>query len=240
MITLSPFKISIFLNCPLRYKFHYIDKLYKKYKKERNYLSFGDSLHRTLRDFFKIEIEERSYENLEKIYRKNWLRKGYASLEEEREWGLKGIKILKRFYQLEDFRVKPFLLEKSLYSYYHSFRLFGRIDRADLIEKEQVIIIDYKTGKIKEESEMVNKLAAAIYKFLLEKNYRKKVVKVINYYLLSQKRVFYTFTEEEFKNYLQLIENIGLAILKEKDFLPKKSSLCKYCDFIEICSANNG
>lgn len=240
MITLSPFKISIFLNCPLRYKFHYIDKLYKKYKKERNYLSFGDSLHRTLRDFFKIGVEERNFENLEKIYRKNWLRKGYASLEEEKEWGLKGIKILKRFYQLEDFKVKPFLLEKSLHSYYRSFRLFGRIDRADLINEEQVIIIDYKTGKIKEESEIVNKLAAAIYKFLLEKNYHKKVLKVINYYLLSQKKVFYTFSEEEFKNYLQLIENIGLAILKAKDFPFKKSSLCKYCDFIEICPGNNG
>lgn len=240
MITLSPFKINVFQQCPLRYKFHYIDKLYKKYKKERNYLSFGDSLHRTLGDFFKISVEERSYENLEKLYRKNWLRKGYSSIDEEKEWRLKGIKILKSFYQIEDFKIKSFLIEKSLKGYYGSFRLYGRIDRADLISDNEAVIVDYKTGKLSEENQELNKINAAIYKFLLENNYCKKVIKVINHYLLFQKKIFYTFDEQEFANYLQLIENIGLAILKENDFLPQKSNLCNYCDFIEICPVNNG
>ncbi|MEO0119407.1 MAG: PD-(D/E)XK nuclease family protein [candidate division WOR-3 bacterium] len=239
MIILSPFKISVFKQCPLRYKFHYVDKLYKKYKKDRDYLSFGDSLHRTLRDFFKISLEERTYENLEKIYRKNWLRKGYTSLEEEKKWGLKGLRILKNFYKEEELKIKPFLIEKSLKAYYRSFVLYGRIDRADLINENEIVIIDYKTGKISEDKEVNNKISAVIYKFLLEKNYRKKVIRIINHYLLSQKKIVYTFEDKEIEDYLNRIAEIGLEILKERDFLPKKSSLCKYCDFLEICPAYN-
>lgn len=238
MITLSPFKISIFKQCPLKYKFHYVDKLYKKYKKDRDYLSFGDSLHRTLKDFFKISLEERTYENLEKLYRKNWVRKGYSSLEEEKKWGLKGLRILKNFYEKEELKIKPFLIEKSLKGYYRSFLLYGRIDRADLIKENEIAIIDYKTGKISEDKES-NKISAAIYKFLLEKNYHKKVTKIINYYLLFQKKVIYSFEDKEFEDYLNRIANIGLEILKEKEFLPKKSNLCEYCDFLEICFAYN-
>lgn len=236
MIILSPFKISIFKQCPLRYKLHYVDKLYKKFKKDRNYLSFGDSLHRTLRDFFKISLEERTYENLEKLYRKNWSRKGYSSIEEERKWGLKGLRILKNFYEEEELKIKPFLIEKSLKGYYRSFGLYGRIDRADMISENEIVVIDYKTGRISDDKEM-NKISAIIYKFLLEKNYHKKVIKVINHYLLSQKKVIFTFEDKEFEEYLNTIVNIGLEILKEKDFLPKKSNLCEYCDFLEICPA---
>ncbi len=236
MITLSPFKISIFKQCPLRYKFHYVDKLYKKYKKDRDYLSFGDSLHRTLRDFFKISFNERTYENLEKLYRKNWVRKGYSSLEEEKKWGLKGLRILKNFYEEEELKIKPFLIEKSLKGYYRSFVISGRIDRADLIKENEIIVIDYKTGRISEDKEL-NKISAVIYKFLLEKNYHKKVIKIINHYLLFQKKVIYTFGDKEFEDYLNRIVNIGLEILKEKEFPPKKSNLCEYCDFSEICPA---
>ncbi|MDW8113457.1 MAG: PD-(D/E)XK nuclease family protein [candidate division WOR-3 bacterium] len=220
----------------MRYKFHYVDKLYNKYKKERNYLSFGNSLHRTLRDFFQTSLEERTYENLEKIYRKNWVRKGYSSEEEERSWGLKGLKILKNFYRKEELNIKPFLIEKSLKGYYRSFGLYGRIDRADKIGENGIIIIDYKTGKIGEDKEL-SKISAVIYKFLLEKNYHKKVIKVINYYLLLSKKIEFIFNDKEFEDYLNIIAEIGLEILQERDFLPKKSNLCEYCDFLEICPA---
>ncbi len=150
---------------------------------------------------------------------------------------MKGLRILKNFYKEEELKIRPFLVEKSLKGYYRSFGLYGRIDRADLISENEVIIIDYKTGKIREDKEL-NKVSAVIYKFLLEKTYGKKVIKIINHYLLPYKKIVFTFDDKEFEDYLNTVVDIGLEILKEKDFLPKKSQFCQYCDFLEICPAN--
>jgi len=48
----SPYKLSIFQRCPLRYKLQYIDFLGDKYKKEWPHFIFGRAVRKALADFF--------------------------------------------------------------------------------------------------------------------------------------------------------------------------------------------
>lgn len=237
---LSPYKISMYKQCPLRYKFFYVDNLIKVYRKEWPHLSFGDSIHSALREFYRIPNPNlRTWQTLERLYRKNWNRKGFSAEEEEREWGLKGLEMLKRFFEREDHSVMPVILEETLNAEYKTTILSGRVDRVDPIGKEECLIIDYKTGKEFdwEEDEEKRRLAAAIYKFLVESCKGFRVCEVVNYYLESGNKVSIKLEPSEVFSYLSSVETLAkdIAIKETKDFLPQKSKLCKWCDFLEIC-----
>jgi RecB family exonuclease len=226
----------MYRQCPLRYKFYYVDRLIKQYRKDWPHLSFGDSIHSALREFYRIPSgERRNWEQLEQLYRQNWNRKGFATLKEEREWGLKGLAMLKAFYEREDHSVMPLLLEETLNACYQTINLCGRIDRVDPLLESGCAIIDYKTGKETDFEEDDKTLAAAIYKYLVEHCRQCKVVKVINYYLDSGKKVVVLSEATDIKRYLDSTLQVAEAITTDAKFLPRITKLCKWCDFLEIC-----
>src|SRR5208283_798403 len=93
----SPFKMSMFRQCPQKYKFQYIEKLASQFRIPRPYLTMGQHVHSALRDFFLIQpVEARTLEILHNLLRKHWRtdRQGFDSVEEEKKWGEKALGLL--------------------------------------------------------------------------------------------------------------------------------------------------
>ena len=109
--SLSPSSIMEFQKCPQSFLFQY---LWGIRQPTTPVLAKGTMCHAALEQIFDLEPADRTLENLQNLYRKEWSiqkHKSYKSLflkddewnvADEREWGLSGLRLLQNYVQLED------------------------------------------------------------------------------------------------------------------------------------------
>ena len=241
MQKLSPFAMGMFIQCRRRYKYHYIEKKIDQYKKEWPFNTMGDNVHKTLENFFRIDApEERTTEMLEKLLRTQWRlnRKGFITIEQEREYGNKALMQLRRFAEIEDIRAKPVMLERFHECVVDSdLKLFGKVDRIDKIGINELHIIDYKTGKM---GTKADDFQLMVYAFVVSNSLKRKVTKASYLFLEGCKWINFDVTQESFSDALTKAKSIATAITAEKEYPTNTSPLCKYCDFPAICDPGRG
>src|SRR5579863_7286493 len=94
---LSHSSISMYVECPQKYKFKYIDKLPEKPK---SFFSFGRSVHSALEFFYSVAaLPAPSLEQVLTHYKEKWVREGYKNEEEEAQYRAEGERILREFYK---------------------------------------------------------------------------------------------------------------------------------------------
>jgi len=235
MLYLSPFKISMFLECPRRYKFHYIDGLAEKFKKPKPHFTMGENVHRTLKEFYdSLPPQKRTKENLENLLREIWRqnRAGFRDREEEKKFGLLALSMLNKFYQETDITKKPLLLEKSYkINLSKEIILQGKIDRVDL-EGDGLVIIDYKTGKEPEDNDY---LQLIIYSIIISQKINKQIKEASYWYLKNNCKVSINPTEKDLENGILEIKSLAEIIKNEKKFKPNINKFCNWCEYLSIC-----
>lgn len=227
----SNFKLSMFLECPLKYKFYYIDEL-KEYCKPKPYHSMGISIHRSLEAFFKQST--RSLDVLHSLLRKHWVREGYATREEERMWGLKALSMLKGFHESSNIDINPLLLEEEFSVLFSDFTLTGRIDRVDK-EGEEYEVIDYKTGGKMTKEEADKDLQMTIYAIGFYYTH-KAIPKGLTFHFLNDNRKITTKRDEgDIEKGIEFIREMVERMKTETKFPPKVNKFCSFCDFTILC-----
>jgi len=152
--SLSPSSISTWKQCPLLFKYRYIDKLKEPPTKE---LARGISAHEALAKLYDLAPAGRTPAALEDLFREAWRdmrrKPGYLELfggsrEQEREWGLESFEVLQRYWQMEDpGEVAPVEREKRMVTKLSTgASVVGVLDRLDQTDEGGWIIADYKTG----------------------------------------------------------------------------------------------
>jgi len=236
MLYISPFKLSMFLECPRRYKFHYVDDLAKEFKVPKPYLTMGENVHQALKEFFtKLEPEERNQERLEEILRNVWRknREGFAHREEERKYGLEALDMLRRFIQTQDVSRQPLVVEKTYkVPLDKETILIGKIDRIDKYNEEKIIIVDYKTGNEPIEEDM---LQLTIYAAIASRRLKKDIHKASYLYLRTGQEKSISPSSKDLENGLLEIKAIAEMIEKEEKFPPKINRFCSFCEYLSIC-----
>jgi DNA helicase-2/ATP-dependent DNA helicase PcrA len=242
-------QLKAFEVCPLQYKFAHLLRIPVK---GRATFSFGQTIHRTLAQFYHL-IQERaaicqknlfgesesklvqvSLDELLKLYEECWIDDWYFSKQQKEEYKERGKEILKTFYQTNYSQFKPPLfIEQSFNLKIGEVVVKGVIDRVDEIE-DGFEIIDYKTGSSKTEED-IDKDQLTIYQIALEEVFQKKPTRLTYYFIETNERVSFLAQEVE-KNKIK--EKILKTVeeIKKSDFPPKPSEHnCKHCDFNEIC-----
>jgi CRISPR-associated protein Cas4 len=235
MFYASPFKLSMFLECPRRYKFQYIDGLAEQFKVPKPHFTMGENVHEALREFFeKTEPGERTKEKLEETLRKIWRknREGFKDKNEEKKFGLEAIEMLKLFIKKQDIKKKPLELEKM-----HKIPidkdiiLQGKIDRIDQ-EGDKIRIIDYKTGSEPQEQDL---LQLIIYSIIVSQKLNKEIDKAAYLYLKSGHEKSIKPSKADLDNGILEIKSIVDMIKKEEDFEPNINKFCSWCEYFSIC-----
>ncbi len=246
MLKLSPSKISTYLLCPFKYKCEIDTQIRKAYKRDTPALVFGNLIHGCLNDFFKrIDESERNFETLRKLFeikfKANWEK--HKSIFQTRANIIRYVeeskKQFKTFIDSELSKGSPFLLEEfPKYNFNLELELGGKFDRVDKEDKE-LILIDYKTGKLKEENDKDITFQLNFYEYLLNKLYPQyKVKKKIVFFLKENKPLPYEKPAD-----LNVVEkeilDIAQTINADYKFDPKPNSLCRFCDYRTICPLFN-
>ncbi len=246
-------------NCPLQYKFQYILRI--PMSTGRPVFSYGQSMHSTLEEFYKrmkdraekkqiglfsasaeammdegnSELESLiSQRELLKIYDEKFIDEWYDDEKQKLEYYEKGKNSIKVFYsELKDNFIIPHSLEKGFNIRIGDYFMKGKIDRVDILSDGTCEIIDYKTGTGKDIKD-VKKDQLMIYQIAATEVLGLKPSKLTFYYLDDNSKVSFLGTDEQID---KLKQNIVTWIeeIRENNFEPKPSPLCKFCDYRDIC-----
>ncbi len=252
-------QLTAFKNCPYQYYFAHILKVPTRGK---YVFSFGQAMHLTLQKLFELIIEKKglgqgdlfrpkedkskngkiqiSLDEIYDLYEKSWVDDWYENKKEKEDYRKKGKEILKEFYNKHKNNWPDVLsLEQGVNLKIGGYRIFGKIDRVDNHE-DGVQIVDYKTGKPKEQDKIGidDKEQLLIYQLASEQALDKKVKNLQFYYLDNNSEVNFLGTDKELREMeekiLDRIHGIEEAA-KTGEFTPKPGPLCAFCDFKDIC-----
>ncbi len=233
--------INTYLTCPLQYKYQYLLKIPTEASAS---LSFGNTIHTTLQKFYKKFLSDKKVDEkvLIELLHKNWIPIGYHSFEHEKRVKEEGEKILINYYKkFHHPDLKIIALEKSFrFRLDNRYLIVGKIDRIDINEKNEIEIIDYKTGEIPDEKKLKNDLQLTIYTLALLNDQEIKPslekITVSYHYLQKNKKISFKKTDDEIEKVkIKIIENIEK--INQNQFDPKVGPWCDFCPFRIICDA---
>ena len=227
--------------CPLQYKYLYVLKIPTLPTASA---SFGTTIHKTLQDFYSDFLKNKKVDKkrLLELYKKSWIPIGYSSKAHEDRMKKEGEKMLRNYFdKFHSSDLKIIGLEKLFkIKITEDIYFTGKIDRIDAINKNEVEIIDYKTGKKPSDRELTKSLQLTIYALAShDKNLFNKKLEDINltfYYLQTPEKITLKKTEEELIDTKdRIIDMVGE--IRQNIFPANPGIHCDFCPYKIICEA---
>lgn len=238
-------QLNTFEDCGKKYKYRYVLEIKPPPSAT---LVFGSLVHKVLKVFYteimKYKQGERdtapTLEELHEIYERLWESIGYESKAHEALRKKHGLKILTEYFQNMLKEEQPIELEKYFSYKINDILITGSIDRIDFLGEEngvkRVQIIDYKTGKVKDEKDREEDLQLALYTLVAEELLGYKVESAafifLDHGVKIEADISETVKEEVKERVKALVKEIRAA-----QFQPKPSKfMCGFCDYNRICA----
>lgn len=231
---LSYSQVDTYSNCPLQYKYAYVLKIPTP---PNNALSFGTTMHDTLRDFHtKLMFNKNTpFEEVLTSYEKNWQPLGYMDEEHRKLQFESGKRLLENYYNKnKNLNVKHKALEKPFNIKLEGIKFYGRIDRIDELEDGTIEIIDYKTGTPKTQKDVDKDSQVAFYAIAAKEALGLKADKLSLYFIESNEKITTTRTEKQLEEKKHEVAEV-INEIKSGNFEAKPGMQCSWCDYKEIC-----
>jgi putative RecB family exonuclease len=248
--SLSPSACSAFKECPLAYRFSYIERLPEP---PSPWATKGTLVHRALELLFLRAPSERTVAaglaDLATARAELAPHPDFTGLEltaEEAEtFDADAEALLRRYFELEDpSTVRPIGLELKLEANLGRVRLRGVIDRLELDADGELVVTDYKTGSVPSELWEAKSLSGVhIYALLCERMLGKRPARVQLYYLSKPEALIATPSDQSItaveRKTVAMWSAIATACERD-DFRPRPGRLCDFCAFKPYCPAHGG
>ncbi len=253
LLAFSYSKLSLYEECPLKYKFKYIDKIKEEPK---FYFAFGSAIHAALEFMYAVKappfptIEEVCEAFRREWGRKSYLEKGYRTQRKADDDFEKGLLMLKAYYEHNRARLAPpFLLEYS--TDVEADGLLVRIiaDKIEYQGEGRLLITDYKTGKdVKREpaqlymyqkiAEMDPRLKEKIAEQYGERVSSVRIGQMLYYHVPTNKEYHFDRADDrEIGAFWERVLGVADSI-KGLKFEPTPGERqCAWCDYKSMCPA---
>ena len=246
---LSPSRASQFKACPKQFKFTNVDKISEPTTAAQ---AKGTTVHKALEELFNLPQSERTTERLHNIFRNTWTKvrkndnyyKLFKSVEEERDWGVDGLKLLSNYMKIEDPKLfNPLEKEKWVKASFDDLDLRGVLDRMDRNSNGEIVIIDYKSGESPEDEKKLPRFfALKLYALLIKNEFDETPSELKIIYLKNSTIHSIKIDDEELEKVkveiLKIWQNIKVAF-KENNFPAIENTLCDWCYYKPICPVFN-
>ena len=236
---LSKSSVNSFLQCRRAFKYRYIDKLPDK---ANDYMKLGIDVHSVAEHFVKDGgISSNNYrKKLQEIAEK-------IDSDYDLDIHLDNLAVFfEEVFHDPNMKYEVFCAEEYLYDEKHN--LSGLCDLVVRDENNDLVIIDYKTGK--PGSIKKYRLELVYYKMLLESKYPNvDVISAGIFFTKNGKARFLNFvetqdkgaycTEKDYKAAESLLDFIREEV-KNNRLEPQRQFLCKYCAYEDRCKEEGG
>lgn len=232
---LSHSSLSMFSECPQKWKFKYVDRIPER---PRHFFSFGSSVHAALEFFYGVKaLPAPPLEEVLEHYKKIWLPQGYKDPGQEAEYFEQGKQIIASFYHkhIADYAI-PYFVEYGFNLKVEGVPVTGKVDRVDKLEDGTLGVVDYKTGKALAAERVKGDSQLTMYQMACEELLGAKVARLSFYHLPSLKEQTVERHDQKLVDGLRR-KIVGTAEAIDKDaFEPNPSeSVCRWCDYKPIC-----
>jgi putative RecB family exonuclease len=250
--SLSPSRAGDFMTCPLLFRFRTIDRLPSLPSPAA---TRGTVVHAVLERLFELPAAERTPETAATLLQPEWERlleaepevgTMFADQAELSAWLTSAEELLTGYFSLEDPR-RVLVAEREQYVEVvlpGGLRLRGIVDRLDVAPSGDVQVVDYKTGRSPREAfEGKALFQMKFYAFVIWRTTGKIPKQLKLMYLGDREILRYSPDEHDLlaveRKLLALWEAIERAT-QLRDFQPRKSKLCDWCDHQALCPEFGG
>lgn len=251
--SLSPSRAADFRNCPLLYRFRTIDRLPERPSEAA---TRGTVVHAVLERLFDLPAVERTPEAAAGLLAPEWARLVAAEPElaelfagdatAEPPWLASAAELLRGYFTLEDpRRLEPADRESPVETVLDSgLRLRGYVDRLDASPAGDLRIVDYKTGAspgVDFEDRALFQMK--FYALVLWHSSGRVPRELRLLYLGDRMMLRYAPEEAELRAFQRKLEALWRAIERatvSRDWRPRPSRRCDWCDHQAICPAFGG
>ncbi|MCD6513183.1 MAG: CRISPR-associated protein Cas4 [Thermoplasmata archaeon] len=235
--------ISKFKNCPLHFRYSYIDRIKPLRRTIEAFM--GSRVHETLEKLYrdKLYAKTDTLEELLSFYNERWNREMKGNIFVVKDYDMDNYRRMGEIYITDYYNTyKPFdegktiALEKKLnFPIDDRYWITGIVDR--ITEVDGVYEVhDYKTSLYLPSRHEIDETQLAIYALAINHHYGVENIELVWHYLAFNKEIrirkdSYEHVREEV---IKSIEEIEEAISND-EFPPKESQLCNYCEYQPIC-----
>lgn len=251
-----------YLECPLRWKYLYLDELKEA---PRGYFSFGRTLHSVLEELVRPLVVPSARRlgggalqktldewpgrapptpagrllgptELIALYDRSWVGEGYTSPEEEARYRSLGAEILLAYRDdLSRSPPYPVAVEEHLEAKWEGIAVHGYIDRIDRTPGGSLEVLDYKTSRELSAEDARDSDQLALYQVLVERNYAEPVDRLTLYHLRS--RTPHSSPRRDAESLNEVHTRFGRAYdgIHGGAYEPTPGRQCTRCEFRSIC-----
>jgi len=237
-MALSASAIEAYETCPLKFKIRYDWRLPEE---PSGALLYGSIMHAILKSFFE-RVKAGNTPPDASVLAEFRGELGAAKFSDELQRTLyerDGVRQLTDF--LAAWRAQPqppeiISTEKNFRVQIGGVTVTGRIDRVDRNADGTIDIIDYKTGKAKEEKDAEKSLQLSIYALAAPLDFQLTPARLVFYNLVTNAAVAVTRTPAALAKATDKVREVAENIRAEH-FAPEPGFHCKWCGYIDLCPA---
>lgn len=235
---LSYSKLNTYRQCPLRYRFTYVDRLPRR---PRRLFRAARRIHHALMRWLTYSrTSQPRWEDVRAAYESAWGAVQDPTVTEERDFQ-EGLQILQEFHEANvDRPCRPVLLEHKFAVPLGPHVLVGALDRVDATDSGYEVI-DYKLDRELRTQEMVDEdLQLALYHLALEEGQGITPEALSLYFLRHNIQRTTTRTPKQSAELMKWVIATGDEISRQREWRPCVGEQCVSCDFRAVCPAHTG
>jgi DNA helicase-2/ATP-dependent DNA helicase PcrA len=237
-LELNPSAVDTYRRCPQKYLFSYLWSLQEGAKAT---LTFGRVMHSTIRRVmseFK-KGNRLSFEEVQRLFETEWSAYGFEDAYQETEYKKDGLEQLRGLHQAVLEQTPEILeLEKTFaLRVENNVVLKGRIDQINSLGRNDIEIVDYKTGKAKKETEARRDLQLSIYAIAAKEIFELNPANLVFHYLQDNSRQETTRTAKQLDEAQEIVQEVA-ADIRARSFPAKEGFACRSCAYRPICPAH--
>jgi len=237
-LKLSASAVDNYRKCPQQFLF---SRMWSLKEGPQATLTYGSVMHTTikrvvdqLRKGVKLPFDE-----VARIFETEWTSAGFEDDYQEGEYKKDGIEQLRAFHTalLEN---PPEILEQEKafeLPLENNVIINGRIDQINSLGRNDVEIVDYKTGKSRKEADARRDLQLSIYAIAAKEILELNPVRLVFHYLQNNQTQVTTRNAKQLDEAQKVIQEAA-ADIRAGSFLPKPGYACRTCAYEAICPAH--
>jgi DNA helicase-2/ATP-dependent DNA helicase PcrA len=243
-VVLSASDIDTYRTCPLKYKFA---RVFRIPQEPTIHQRFGIVVHQVLERFHArsgdvVSSGSGSLSELLGLLDTGWRRGGFGDSEEERQLRGKAATALTRYHaRFQSEEAEPMWFERAFSFKLGPHLLRGRVDRVDRLPGGEYELIDYKTGRPKLATQLVDDVQLSLYAVGAREAWRLDSSQQAYYYVLDDQKVAVPDDREDRFAWIQEVA-MGVADgILSQGFEPTPSfAACSVCDYRLVCPSAEG
>ncbi len=237
-LTLSPSAVSGYRTCPQQYLF---SRSWSLREGPKAVLSFGSVMHTTIKRFVEHlrKGTKLPFEEVARILETEWTSAGFEDDYQEKGYKQDGLEQLRTFHAAVLESLPQVLeLEKSFeLPLENNVTIIGRMDQVNSLGRNDVEIIDYKTGKPKKDVEAKKDLQLSLYALAAKEIFEWNPVRLVFHYLQDNQIQVTTRDAKRLDEAQGIVLEVAHDI-RAGQFPPKPGFVCRSCAYKPICPAH--